>query len=192
MKLSQLLYDNGASAEWNGGEAVYTASQMSGCIETLSLLLQKQVSENVLKESYVLVAGLPNQQRYPVIEQLLKAGKAIDRHVINSLVHATQQTPPDRRLVKLLLSHGAYDEGQSMLHVAKSQDVETLELLVDSPNASPFISMAFNDAMSNDMQWQSIKGIGIMRLMLEKGASGDPLAQALCKAAGRSVIDKQV
>jgi hypothetical protein len=192
LKLSQLLYDNGASAEWNGGEAVYIASQMSGCIETLSLLLRKQISESVLKEAYILVAGLPNQQRYPVIERLLKAGKAIDRQVINSVIHATQQTPPDRRLVKLLLSHGAYDEGQSMLHAAKSQDVKTLELLVNTPNALPFITMAFNDAMSNNIHLQSMKGIDIMRLMLEKGASGDPLAEALCKAAGRSVIDKQV
>ncbi|TVY88566.1 Ankyrin [Lachnellula willkommii] len=191
LKLSQLLYNNGASAEWNGGEAVYIASQNPGCTETLSLLLQKQVSENVLKDAYVIVAGLPNQQRYPVIERLLKAGKAIDRHVINSLVHAIQQTPPDRRLIKLLLSYDAYDEGQSIIYAAQSQDVETLELLVDSPKAAPFMSAAFNDTMSNDMQWQSFKGIGIMRLMLEKGASGDPLAEALCKAAGRAFIDKQ-
>ncbi|TVY47022.1 Serine/threonine-protein phosphatase 6 regulatory ankyrin repeat subunit B [Lachnellula occidentalis] len=192
LKLSQLLYDNGASAEWNGGEAVYIASQNPGCTETLSLLLQKQISENVLKDAYVIVAGLPNQQRYPVIERLLKAGKAIDRHVINSLVHAIQQSPPDRRLIKLLLSYNAYDEGQSIIYAAKSQDVETLELLVDSPKAAPFMSTAFNDTMSNDMQWQSIKGIGIMRLMLERGASGDPLAEALCKAAGRAYIDQQV
>ncbi|TVY34018.1 Ankyrin [Lachnellula subtilissima] len=167
LKLSQLLYSNGASAEWNGGEAVYIASQNPGCTETLSLLLQKQIAENVLKDAYVIVAGLPNQQRYPVIQRLLKAGKAIDRHVINSLIHAIQQTPPDRRLIKLLLSYNAYDEGQSIIYAAQSQDVETLELLVESPKAAPFMSTSFNDTMSNDMRWQSLKGIEIMRLMLE-------------------------
>lgn len=191
LKLTQLLYDNGASAEHNGGEAVYIACKAS-YLQTLGLLLQRLVSEPVLKEAYILVAQLPNLQRYPVIEQLLKAGKAIDRQVINSLTHATQQNPPDRRLIQLLLSYYAYDEGQAMLHCSKSHDIETLELLVNSPQAVPFISTAFNDAMNNDMHWGSAKGIEIMRLLLEKGASGDSLSEALCKAASKSVTHKQV
>ncbi|TVY80563.1 Serine/threonine-protein phosphatase 6 regulatory ankyrin repeat subunit B [Lachnellula suecica] len=191
LKFCELLHDHGASAEFNEGEAVYIATR-SGHHETLGLLLRNQLPENILREAYVLVAHLPNQQRYPVIERLLKAGKSVDRHVINSLVHATQQTPPDRRLVKLLLSHDVFDEGQSMLHAASSQDMETLVLLVDTPNALPFISTAFGEVMKNDFHWKSTTGMDIMKLMLEKGASGDAVAEAVCKAAEKSVIAKEV
>jgi len=191
LKLSEMLHRNGASAEYNDGESVVIATR-AGYLETLSLLLRKQLPESILKEAYVMVAHLPNQQRYPVIELLLKAKKSIDRHVINSLTHATQQTPPDRRLIKLLLSHNVFDEGQSMQHAASKQDMETLGLLLETPQALPFISAAFNDAVSSEDSWSSTKGIDVMKLLLQKGASGDPVGEALCKAAEKSLIGSEV
>lgn len=187
MKLSEMLHRNGASAEYNDGESVIIATR-SGYLETLKLLLRKPLPETILKEAYVIVAHLPNQQRYPVIQLLLEAKKSVDRHVINSLTHATQQNPPDRRLIKLLLSHNVFDEGQSMQHAASKQDMETLSLLLETPQALPFISAAFNDAINSEDSWKSTKGIDIMKLLLQKGAKGDAVGDALYKAAEKSKI----
>jgi ankyrin repeat protein len=191
IKLSEMLHRNGASAEYNDGESVIIATR-AGYLETLTLLLRKQLPESILKEAYVMVAHLPNQQRYPVIELLLKAKKSVDRHVINSLIHATQQNPPDRRLIKLLLSHNVFDEGQSMQHAASKQDMETLALFLKTPQALPFISAAFNDAVNSEDSWKSTKGIDIMKLLLQKGAKGDAVGEALCKAAEKSLIGSEV
>jgi ankyrin repeat protein len=178
LRLSQLLYTKGASVEWNGGESLEIAVQ-SASTETLRLLLQKPPSQNVLKRAYRSTSTVSREQRLEIVGLLLDAGKTIDKHVANTLTNATRENPPDRHLVKLLLGHGVFDEGESMAHAATTLDLETLALLVDTPKATPFISCAFQDAMRTDLLWHSHKGLSIVELMLKSGAAGDAVGEAL-------------
>jgi hypothetical protein len=182
LKMSELLCRVGqASVDWHEGEALDIATR-SASIATLSLLLERQPSQEVLRRAYISAFQLPKETRYQVIQQLLEAGKSIDHCVANTLTSATREDPPDRRLIKLLLSYGAFDEGESLVHAATTLDSETLSLLVDTPKAVPYISSAFNQAVATESIWQSYKGVSIMELMLKSGATGDVVGQALCRA----------
>jgi ankyrin repeat protein len=184
LKLTELIYSNGASIEWHDGEAVQIAAQ-SASIATLTLLLRASPSQNTLKTAYRSSLMLPKDQRYQIIEVIMKAGKSIDKHVTTALLRATQETPADRELIKLLLSFQAFDEGQCMAHAASVLDLETLTLLIESPKACMFISSAFQIAMTGDIPWKSERGLSVMELMLETGASGEAVGKALVDAVER-------
>jgi hypothetical protein len=183
-KLTELIYSNGASIEWHDGEAVNVAT-LSASIATLTLLLRATPSQSTLKRAYKSSLTLPKHKRYPAIELIMKAGKSIDKHVTTTLLRATQETPADRELIKLLLEFQVFDEGQSMAHAASILDLETLKLLIDSPKALMFISSAFQNAMADDVPWRSERGLSVMELMLEKGARGDAVGKALVDAVER-------
>lgn len=181
LTFAKLLFESGASVEWHEGEAINIAAQ-SAFIESLDLLLEKQVSENVLKRAYRSSSELPKEQRFQVIERLLKAGKAVDKHVSSTLTAATMENPSDRRLITLLLSHEVFDDGQSIVHAARELDLRTLTLLINSPKANLCLSTAFKEAMATDVLWKSSTGLAIVKLMLKKGAVGDAVGEALYQA----------
>jgi hypothetical protein len=178
LRWSKMLYESGASVEWDNGAAINIAAT-SAFMATLALLLQKPPSEVVLKRAYRSTSNLPSEKRYEVIELLLKSGKSIDNHVSNTLTSATRENPPDRRLINLLLRHQVFDEGKSMFHAANIMDLETLGLLVEAPKAGLFMNSTFGAATSTEYVWQSHKGFSIIELLLKKGASGEPVAEAL-------------
>ena len=180
-KLSELLYNSGASVEWHDGEAINIAVQ-SFSMQTLGHLLTKQPPENVLKRAYRSSLNLPKEQRFLMIERILKAGKAIDKHVTNTLTLATKENPSDRKLIKMLLIHDVFDEGASIVHAARTLDLRTLTLLVNSPKASSCLSRAFKEVMQTEILWKSDTGLAIMKLMLRKGAAGDAVGEALYQA----------
>ncbi|KAH6712645.1 hypothetical protein BKA61DRAFT_521868 [Leptodontidium sp. MPI-SDFR-AT-0119] len=184
-KIAELLFNGGASLEWRDGEALVIATQ-SGSIKTLKLLLERAAPQHVLARSWTIATQLPRDQRYSVLEMLLRAGKAIDGHVSKTLTAATQESPSDRKLIKILLDAGAFDRGESMVYAAKSLDLRTLTLLTNSPKAIEFISTAFKDVVNTGSLWQSATGLAIVELMLKKGASGDAVGEALYRAVERS------
>jgi ankyrin repeat protein len=185
IRFCELLYDS-ASVEWKEGEAVNIAVQIFA-IKSLALLLRKQPTENTLKRAYRSTLQLPKEQRYQTIELILKAGKAIDKHVAKTLTTAAMETPSDRRLITLLLSHGVFDEGEAIVHTAGSLDLRTLTLLLGSPKANGCLADAFKEAMKTDLLWKSSTGLAIMKLMLKKGgASGEAVGEALYQAIEKS------
>jgi ankyrin repeat protein len=181
LRLSELLFNSGASVEWHEGEAINVAAQ-SAFIGSLDLLLGKHVSESALKRACRSALELPKNQRFQVIERLLKAGKAVDKHVIRTLTSATMEIPSDRQLITLLLNHEVFDDGESIIHAARGLDLRTLTLLVNSPKADTCLSAAFKEAMTTDVLWQSSTGLAIVKLMLKRGATGDAVGEALYQA----------
>lgn len=183
-KLTELLYSKGASTEWQDGECVNIAT-LSASLKTLALLLQAGPSQNTLKRAYRSSLTLARDQRHPVIQLIMKAGKSVDKHVTTTLLRATQETPADRDLVKLLLSFHVFDEGQAMAHAASVLDLETLTLLTESPKASISMSSAFQNAMRDGVPFKSERGLSIAKLMLDSGATGEVVGEALVDAVER-------
>jgi hypothetical protein len=180
-EISQLLCKIGnASVEWNEGEALDIAVQSSS-VHTLCLLLQQKPSQGVLNRAYKSASYLSKDTRFQVIELLLKAGKSINNQVSDSLTSAARETPADRRLVKLLLDHDAFDEGESITNAARAFDMETLKLLLGTPKAIPYISSSFKDVIATEFKWQSHEGLPILKVLLESGAAGDIVGEALSK-----------
>lgn len=170
-----------ASVEWNKGEALDIATQ-SPAIKTLTLFLEQRPSEAVLSRAYRSAANLLKNHRYPIIQLLLKAGKSIDKHVSDSLTSATKEAPPDHQFIQLLLDHQAFDAGESITNAVRALDLETLTLLLSSPKAISYISSSFKDAIATSFTWKSRVELSVMKLLLERGASGDILGEALFKA----------
>ncbi|CZR50284.1 uncharacterized protein PAC_00156 [Phialocephala subalpina] len=182
LKMTELLCKNGASIEWKEGEATVIAAR-SAMLPTLDLLLEREPSEAVLKRSYIEASTsiLSKSERVQVIERLLKAGKQVDIHVAKTLTSATT-APSDRPMIKMLLARGVFDEGQAMVHAAKSLDLRTLSLLANSPKAAPHVSVAFEAVLITDELWKSATGLAVVKLLLDKGASGPAVAEALYRA----------
>lgn len=176
--LIELLYSCGASVEWNEGEALDIATR-SGFVKTLTVLLGSQVSQNVLKRAYRSSLSLPRDQRSSVIQLILRSGKSIDRHVINTLLQATKESPVDRQLIRVLLDFQVFDEGQSMTQAGEALDLETLTILIESPKAPTFISSAFRKIICTETMWQHNHGLSIMKLILERGVTDESVAEAL-------------
>jgi ankyrin repeat protein len=181
-EISELLCKIGeASVEWNEGEALNIAAQSSS-IQTLSLLLQQRPSQGVLTRAYKSACYLSKDSCYQVVELLLRAGKSIDNQVSGSLTSATKEAPPNRRLIRLLLDNDAFDEGESITNSARALDTETLKLLLGSPKASTHIPSSFKDVIATGFNRQSHEGLSIVKLLLEGGASGDIVGEALSSA----------
>lgn len=181
LKMTQLLCRNGASIEWKDGEAMAIAAR-SAALETLDFLLGLQPSQAVLKGAYKAASILSKEPRFQVVERLLKGGKQVDVYVTKTLTTATMEDPSDLRMIKMLLARDVFDEGQAMAHAARSLDLRTLSLLVNSPKAPPHISSAFEAIVINDSLWESPIGLAVVELLLKKGASGPAVAEALYQA----------
>jgi hypothetical protein len=182
LEISELLCEIGkASVEWNEGEALDFAT-ISSSIGTINLLLRQQPSQAVLNRAYKSASNLSKDPRYHVIQLLLNSGKSINKDVADSLTSATKQTPIDHRLIKLLVDHETFDEGESIANAVRARDLKALGLLLSTPRAVPYISSSFKNAIGSNFDWKSNEGLSIMRLLLEKGASGDVLGEALSKA----------
>lgn len=181
LKLTELIYASGASIEWHDGEAIDIAARLAS-LETLSLLLGTHPSQNTLKRAFRSSLALPTDQRCEVISFIMQAGKSIDKHVSNTLLQATREQPPDKKLIKLLLDFQVFDEGQSMAHAASVLDMETMLLLLESPKARLFTSSTFRYAMKIGLPWQSQQGLSVMKLLLENGATGEAVGEALVQA----------
>jgi ankyrin repeat protein len=190
LEFSKLLYKHGASPEWNNGEALDTAVK-SNSVATVTLFLETKLGQAVLERAYNSASALSKEQRYEVLELLLNAGKSIDSQVAKTLTDVTRETPPDRRLIKLLLVHGAFDHGQAMAHAASVLDFDSLTLLVENPKSQGYISAAFEEAMKTDLLWQSREGYLIVELMLQNGATGGPVGAALFHAIKESQAGKE-
>jgi ankyrin repeat protein len=184
LRMTELIYSNGASVEWQDGEALDVAVR-SGSIETLSILLGTCPSQTTLKRAYRSSLALPRDQRCSVIEMIMKAGKTIDKHVTLTLLRAAQETPADHELIKLILGYGVFDEGQAAAHAASVLDLETLNLLVESPKAHMFMTSIFQGAIRTGVPWQSDRGLSVMGVMLENGANGEAVGEALLSAVER-------
>ena len=181
-ELVKMLLKYGASVEYNNGEAL-DISIKSASFGIMKLLLAKQLSQSVLQRAYCSTSSLQKDHRLQAIDMLLTAGKAIDKHISKTLIIATEETPADRNLVKLLLKHDVFDEGQSLIHAAKTLDLRTLTLLLNSSKASQYLSTAFKEVVKIGNIWNSETGYAVVELMLKRGASGDAVGEALYHVA---------
>ncbi|KAE8449388.1 hypothetical protein EG329_008289 [Mollisiaceae sp. DMI_Dod_QoI] len=181
LKMSELLCRNGASVEWNEGEATVIAAR-SAMIQTLNLLLKRQPSQGVLRRAYIAASTLVKEPRLQVIERLLTAGKTVDNYVTKTLTTATTEVPSDRQMIKMLLARNIFDEGQSMIHAARVLDLRTLSMLLSSPKAINYINRAFEAVLITDDLWRSATGLAVVKILLEKGAVGAAVAEALYQA----------
>jgi len=180
-KFVELLLKHGASPEYREGEALVVATKTPS-LGILKLLLEKQLSENVLKRAYRSASCLQKDHRLQAIELILNAGKAIDKHVSKTFTAAMEETTADRNLIKLLLKHNVFDEGQSLIHAAKSLDLRTLTILLSSTKANDYLPTVFKEVVQMDNIWDSDMGFAVIETILKKGVSGDAVGEALYQA----------
>jgi hypothetical protein len=175
-----LLLHYGASVEHSGGQAVHVAAS-SGFIATLEILLTGRPSLSVLTKAFGSAWTLERDRRYIVIKLLLEAGM-VGNDVDAALVKAVEESPCDRRLVKLLLEFKASVLRQAAIHCATHHDHVTLAILLESGQSEAVTLAAFDAAMGAGNVWQTPDGLIVMQLLLGKSTIGGVDA-ALVEAA---------
>ncbi|KAF1984006.1 hypothetical protein K402DRAFT_337438 [Aulographum hederae CBS 113979] len=188
-ELTSLLIGNGATADDHNAESVRQALQKRD-LETLKELLTRVYSATSLGRMLSEAWSLPKIQRREAIGMLLQAGVS-DReknHVL-LLAVADDTDTKDLDLVNLLLRHRAsvdYKDGyQNCIKLAAAQDDFPLVKALCSATPPPSTS-TLSDAILPAFHARSTRNgvytYQIMKVILEKGATGDPLSQVLLKA----------
>ncbi|KAL7934265.1 hypothetical protein V8C35DRAFT_302163 [Trichoderma chlorosporum] len=187
----RVLLVAGADPNYTNGEAVVAATR-SAFIKNLELLLglwdegdsQKKVSPPTLIRALKACWNLNRDDRYLIIGDLMKAGLPVaeDLHIV--LNDAVNEEDSEQRLVKLLLGYGASPLAngcKTLVDAAQKALSSTLSLLLDTEIPQHDINLAFNNSFKADKfeAWFTQSGLETAQMLLDKGANGDALSEAL-------------
>ncbi|KAH6605333.1 hypothetical protein Trco_007040 [Trichoderma cornu-damae] len=187
----RVLLVAGADPNYTNGEAVVAATR-SAFIENLELLLglwdegdcQKRVSPPTLIRALKACWNLNRDTRYLIIGDLMKAGLPVVEDLHIALNDAINEEDPEERLVKLLLDYGASPLAngcKTLVDAAQKALSSSLALLLDIEIPQQDINMAFNNSFKAEKidAWFTKSGLETAQMLLDKGASGDVLSEAL-------------
>lgn len=114
-----------------------------------------------------------------------------------ALNEAVNEDDPEKRLIQLLLDHGAspaVNGCKTMVDAVHNSASPALALLLDKNLPREDVSRAFNAAFTADTfdKWFTEAGLQAASLLLDKGAHGDSINSALVLAMKRSASESQV
>ncbi|KAL2121404.1 hypothetical protein VTJ04DRAFT_5431 [Mycothermus thermophilus] len=193
--LVRLLLAFGASADYNGGEAIWNATR-GGALDSLKLMLglddqseedttskRPKLSQATLLRALKASRKLGRDDRYQVINWLFDAGLAPCEDIDIALQRAVKEEP-DARLVRLLLDNGAspLTTGcKALVDAAQGVHTEILSLLLEKELSTKDISSAFQDAFTPETveTWLCDKGFEVVQMLLAKDVGGSSLSLAL-------------
>ncbi|RDL34689.1 Uncharacterized protein BP5553_07817 [Venustampulla echinocandica] len=173
-----------SSVDYENGRALCNAVQTE-CLEQMQALMLGKPSDGTLRAAWLVADALQNGEfQYQAFEILLAA--SIDSSLKDaSLITAATRGQRGINVCTLLLQHQAspdYSNGTCMVSAAKGLHLDTLELLANSVTSASVFCTVFDDFSEGD-EWLTPKGLAIVHLLLENGASGPEVDAAFCKAA---------
>ncbi|KAM0253354.1 hypothetical protein ACHAQJ_007305 [Trichoderma viride] len=187
----RVLLVAGADPNYANGEAVVAATR-SAFIQNLELLLglwdegdsQKKVSPPTLVSALKACWSLNRDTRYLIIRDLMKAGLPVAEDLHIALNDAVNEEDSEERLVKLLLEHGASPLAngcKTLVDAAQKALSSSLALLLGIDIPQYDIDMAFSNSFKakNFDAWFTQPGLETAQMLLDKGATGDALSEAL-------------
>ncbi|KAM0462020.1 hypothetical protein ACHAO4_001211 [Trichoderma viride] len=202
----RVLLVAGADPNFANGEAVVAATR-SAFIKNLQLLLglwgegdsQKKASPPTLIRALKACWTLNRDTRYLIIEDLMKAGLPIAEDLHITLNDAVNEENSEDRLVKLLLDYGASPLAngcKTLVDAAEKALSSSLALLLEIDIPQYDIDMAFSNSFKaeNFDAWFTQSGLETANMLLDKGATGDALSEALVqvmKSSGNPELTDQ-
>ncbi|KAH7324660.1 putative multiple ankyrin repeats single kh domain protein [Stachybotrys elegans] len=195
--LLRVLLAAGADPNYNNGEAVIYAIR-SAFIGNFQLLLgtwegknQMRVSPSTLTRGLKASWGLARDTRYAVIQDLMKAGLPVNGELHSALNDAINEEDPEERLIKMLMGHGASagaNGAKTLIDATKNNAASILPILLSQTTGSEEIKEAFKQsfAAENFEGWFTETGLDTAIMLLEKGARGEAISNALVLAMSKS------
>ncbi|PMD32806.1 hypothetical protein L207DRAFT_590496 [Hyaloscypha variabilis F] len=186
LSMVKLFLDYGASVSAHGGEAL-DISARSGNLELLQMLLQgrHQPSPQIFSRIFQSALKLDAKTRHLAIEMILRANMAIDVQVAAALDGLVQDRIPDMQTIKVLLSFHAsvhYENHRPLVTAGKTFNKTLLILLLGHSRDASAPSVVFDALMKTDSFWGKRDAFAILTLLLENGATGIAVDDALIKA----------
>ncbi|KAF4634237.1 hypothetical protein G7Y89_g3872 [Cudoniella acicularis] len=185
MALCNLFLDYGASINWQGGEAL-DISTRSGDLELLKMLLQgpHQPLPEVLSRIFQSALKLDPRLRYQAIELILDANMPINDQVAAAVDFLVGDRRFDMQTIQVLLSFGAsvhYQNHRPLVTAAKSFNKKLLSLLLAHSQDQSASSFVFDVLIKIEGFWSKKDSFSIFTILLENGAEGTSVNDALIK-----------
>lgn len=191
LELVELLLRFGASTDYQNGEAIYHATRCAflGILEVLLAVSsaggkQRRPSPPTLIRALQASSKLSGAPRYQVVKWLFAAGLPVTGDVHVALEESVMGQEYNADLVRLLLENGASPTAngcKSLIDAARRQDVVMLDLLLRSEITKQDANQAFLHAFAPAAaaKWLSEHGFQVAQRLVQKGAEGDALSNAL-------------
>ena len=196
-RITVLLLDHKASADHNDAQALQIAAT-AGDLNTVNLILKKgKPKPGSMRHVLPLVPPSPPRLRYDLTKSIIEAASSagIPTSYLNvALVEAVDTLLPqiDLDLTNLVLEAGAEVNclgGKSFQTATKKGSIQTLELLVRYAPQPTSLASAVPFAMR--LVEPSLR-IKIMVILLDHGAQGPAVAQALIEAIMEKPLDENL
>lgn len=155
------------------------------CVYTHFFVKQRKPSASTLTKAFKEAWRLSGDVRHQVISWLFAAGLPVQEDVHATLHTAILEDVVDRPVVELLMSHGASpltNGCATLVACIRRLLLPVLErMLQDLDIPVRDLSWAFSNGLKSDnaSDWLTPLGLSVMKLLLEKGASGDGPGAAL-------------
>ena len=196
-RVTILLLDHKASVDYNDAQALQIAAT-AGDLESVNLILKKGKPEpQSMRHVLPLVPPSPQRLRYDMTKSIIDAAstagiptKLLDVALMEAV--DTQFPQLDLDLINLVIVAGADVNclgGKSFQIAVKRSSIELLELLVRSKPQPSSLSSAVPITMGLVESGLRIK---FMAVLLDHGAQGPAVAQALTEAIGERPLDEKL
>jgi hypothetical protein len=191
LPMLKLFLEYGASVNAHGGEALDICT-CSGNLELLQVLLhgQHQPSPEILSRIFKSALKLDPKVRYLAIELILRANMSVGVQAAAALDGLVQDRRPDMQTIGILLSFHAsvnYENHRPLVTAGKAFNKTLLTLLLEHSRDASAPSVVFDALMKAESFWGKRDAFAILTLLLENGAEGIAVDDALIKA----VMDTQ-
>ncbi|KAH7382813.1 hypothetical protein BKA64DRAFT_582928 [Cadophora sp. MPI-SDFR-AT-0126] len=186
LPMCDLLLKYGASVNALHGEALNSCCR-SGNLGLLEKLLSSthrpapEILSNIFKSSLLL----DHKIRPRAMELILQAGMPIDSQVASALDRLVLERRPHMQSIEVLLSFRAsvhYEGHRPLITAAKTLNTVLLNLLLEQARDPSAPSKVFAALMEDESFWKKQEAFQIMTLLLENGAEGIAVDDALIKA----------
>lgn len=191
LELVELLLRFGASTDFQNGEAIYHATRCAflGILEVLLAVSsaggkQRRPSPQTLIRALQASSKLSGAPRYQVVKWLFAAGLHVTEDVHIALEESVTGEELNADLVSLLLENGASPTANGckcLIDAVRRLDVGILDLLlrgnISQEDASQAFLHTFVPAAAE--RWLSEPGFQVAQRLVQRGAEGDGLSNAL-------------
>lgn len=185
----QVLIEFGSNINYRDGIPLRHAIEAQDP-ELVELLLEQKITPSTLETAFQSSMRISGSVRTSFLEKIFAVGY-VCKQIDSVLVKAVKENPCETQLVELLLDHGAsvhFNENEPLIHAAISGDVQTLTTLIaKSVNKTAATSVLEHLVHLND-KWVSERGVEVVKILLENGATGTILSEVLCKFVELSAI----
>lgn len=189
----RLFLEYGASVNYQKGEALNAVTRY-GNIEILQLLLKgpDRPLVEALSRIFQTALKLDPEIRHVATRLILEARLPIDGQVAAALDALVQDQRPDIRTIDVLLSYDTsvhHENHRPLVTAARSLNQPLLSRLLEKLTDQSAVSSVFRDVTRIPAFWAQKEAFTILKILLEYGAEGTPVNEALIRVVSDTQPD---